>query len=117
MSLASTDVPGQWRISWEPKCQKRTGILMTDISGAYFNPNTDADRPAYVDLPLGHPERGTTVGLLLQHMYGTLSAADGWQQEYSCSLVEMSSKQGMSSPCVSRHRSRHVVCVCRGDCK
>ena len=81
---------------------------------ALFNAKTGEYRPTYVDLPPEHPESGKGVALLLQHIYGTLCAADGRQEEYSCSMVNMTFRQGMVSPCASRHRSSRVVCVVRG---
>ena len=39
---------------------------------AYFDAETDVDRPIYIELPPAHSEHGKNVGLLLRHMYGTL---------------------------------------------
>ena len=48
-------------------------------------------------------------------MYGTRRAAEGWQDEYSSSLVEMGFDQGIASPCVFHHRSRGIIVSVHGD--
>ena len=49
-------------------------------------------------------------------MYGTRAAADGWQEEYSSSLVQrMGFVQGVSCPCVFRHSQRAIVITVHGD--
>ena len=48
-------------------------------------------------------------------MYGTRRAAEGWQDEYGGSLVEMGFQQGAASPCVFSHASRHIVVSVHGD--
>ena len=106
---------GKWKPDWDPKSKKRTQILLIDISRAYFNAKTDPNQPTYVDLPKEHPEHGKKVGLLKRHMYGTLGAADGWQEEYSCSLIELGFRQGLSSACVFNNEERQVVCAVHGD--
>ena len=48
-------------------------------------------------------------------MYGTQAAADGWQQEYSSTMVSLGFKQGVASPCVFWHAARSLVCSVHGD--
>ena len=76
--------------------------MMIGISRPYSDAKTDEERPTYVELPKEHPQHGKKVGLLLQHMYGTLGAADGWQEEYSLSLTELLFRQGMPARKASR---------------
>ena len=54
-------------------------------------------------------------GKLLRHMYGTQHAAEGWQQEYSNTLVELGFVQGTASPCLFWHRERRLICSVHGD--
>ena len=68
-----------------------------------------------MELPREHPEHGKNVGLLKRHLYGTLGAADGWQEEYSCSLIELGFRQRLSSACVFNNGERGVVCAVHGD--
>jgi hypothetical protein len=54
--------------------------------------------------------------LLRRHMYGTRPAADGWQEEYSSTLVrEMGFVQGTASPNLFRHEARGIVTSVHGD--
>lgn len=94
--------------------EDRTAIMVTDSSRAYFCAKTDEDRPTFVELPGEHPNHGTHVGLLKQHMYGTLGAAGGSQEEYSCTLIELGFRQGRSNPCIFRHASDPTVCAVHG---
>ena len=48
-------------------------------------------------------------------MYGTRRAADGWQEEYSSTLVSLGFQQGLSSPCVFMHAARNLYCSVHGD--
>ena len=48
-------------------------------------------------------------------MYGTQRAADGWQNEYSSSLLDMGFSQGSASPCVFHHRARGIIISVHGD--
>ena len=49
-------------------------------------------------------------------MYGTRAAADGWQEEYSSTLVPiLGFAQGESSPCVFRHEEKGIVLNVHGD--
>ena len=48
-------------------------------------------------------------------MYGTQAAADGWQQEYSSTMVELGFEQGVACPCVFWHKARSLVCSVHGD--
>ena len=68
---------------------ENTGLFV-DISRARFNPTIDPDDPCHVQFP---PEAGRAeneCGLLRRHMYGTRRAAEGWQDEYSATLVAVS---------------------------
>lgn len=112
--MAATEVEGQRSVDWDPESEERTRILMVDISRAYFNAKTGEDRQTYVELPTEHPEHGNKVRLLLQHVYGTGGAADGWQGECSFSFTELGPKQGLSSPRVSRQRLTGVICAVHG---
>ena len=51
----------------------------------------------------------------VKHMYGTLAAADGWQQEYSSTMIPLGFKQGVACPCVLWHESRSLVSSVHGD--
>ena len=97
-------------------------------------PNTESD-PAFIDrhiagviqckvrpgqahfvaLLIEDPEHGSTCGLLLKHMYGIQAAADGWQQEYSQTPIDLGFRQGVASPCVFRHEARSLVTSVHGD--
>ena len=66
-------------------------------------------------LPNEDPNCQNMCALLARHMYGTRCAADGWQEEYSTTLVELGFVQGMSSACVFVHRERGMVCTVHGD--
>jgi hypothetical protein len=48
-------------------------------------------------------------------MYGTRRAAEGWQDEYSGSLVELGFTQGSASPCVFHHESKGIMVSVHGD--
>ena len=48
-------------------------------------------------------------------MYGTRQAADGWQSEYSGSLIEFGFVQGTSSACVLPHAERQIMVSVHGD--
>ena len=52
----------------------------------------------------------------MKHMYGTQKAAEGWQNEYSSSLVEkLGFSQGVACPCVFVHEAKDIVCTVHGD--
>ena len=91
-------------------------ILFMDISRAYFNAKVDAEVPTFVQLPPEDPDAGVMCAELLRHMYGTRAAADGWQEEYSTSLVaDMGFRQGAASPCLFKHPERSIVLTVHGD--
>ena len=99
----------------DPRSERRTQIIAIDISRAYFNAKTDDREPIYVQLP---PEVGAPpgmCGLLRRHMYGTRRAAEGWQDEYSSTLVDIGFTQGVASPCVFSHTQRGIVVSVHGD--
>ena len=54
-------------------------------------------------------------GQLQRHMYGTRHAAQGWQHEYSSTLIEMGFVQGLASPCMFHHPSRGMASSVYGD--
>ena len=54
-------------------------------------------------------------GQLQRHMYGTRHAAQGWQHEYSTTLLEMGFLQGLASPCMFHHPSRSLASSVYGD--
>jgi hypothetical protein len=99
----------------DPSSERRLQLSTVDISRAYFNAKTDPHDPVYVSLPEEDPEHLGKVGLLLRHMYGTRRAADGWQEEYSSSLVEMGFGQGSACPCVFYNGERDLLCSVHGD--
>ena len=115
ISMTASKLPG-WQPCYDPKSERRTQISFVDIARAYFNAVKDEDDETYVDLPEEDKDHLTCCAKLLRHMYGTRSAADGWQEEYSSFLVEtLGFEQGASSPCVFRHPSRQLVCSVHGD--
>jgi hypothetical protein len=115
LTFASSDI-GSWKTCRDPKSENRTQILILDIARAYFNAKLDDDRPTYVQLPAEDPDAGVLCGELLRHMYGTRAAADGWQEEYSTTLVaDLGFVQGISSPCVFRHEEKKLVVNVHGD--
>jgi hypothetical protein len=115
LSLAATTI-GSWKPCREPKSEERTQVSFLDISRAYFNAKTDEDQVTYVQLPAEDPDCGVLCARLLRHMYGTRAAADGWQEEYSTTLVDvLGFVQGNSSPCVFRHETRGIVLNVHGD--
>ena len=70
LSYAATDIANHVTHVWDPASEKRTQILLIDISRAYFNAKTDDSDPVYVDFP---PELGAppgTCGLLRRHSTG-----------------------------------------------
>jgi len=115
ISMAATELPGDGELNRDPDSEDRIQIAFLDIARAYFNAPTDPSRPTYVDLPPEHPMHGRMVALLRRHMYGTLGAADGWQEEYSCALIDMGFHQGRSSPCLFYHPSKGMMCAVHGD--
>ena len=56
-----------------------------------------------------------TCALLKRHMYGTQRAADGWQNEYSGTLIGFGFVQGAASACVFRHKQQQLVRSVHGD--
>ena len=48
-------------------------------------------------------------------MYGTRRAAEGWQDEYSATLVSSGFLQGKASACVFMHPQRHIAVSVHGD--
>ena len=64
-------------------------LSFVDISRAYFNAHVDPDDPIFVQLPPEAKAPPGTCARLCRHMYGTQRAADGWQEECSCTLREV----------------------------
>ena len=115
LSLAGSEV-GDWRPDLRPDSKTRTQIGLMDISRAYFNAKLDDDMQTYVQLPHEDPDHDTSCAKLMRHMYGTRAAADGWQEEYSSTLVaDLGFIQGVSTPCVFRHATRQLLVTVHGD--
>ena len=115
LKMATTDFGNGWKVCRDPDSEQRTQVLMVDISRAYFNAKTNDNDPIYVQLP---PEAGCEseqCGLLRRHMYGTRRAAEGWQDEYSATLVSSGFLQGKASACVFMHPQRHIAVSVHGD--
>ena len=96
LSLAATDMDGQPNHSRDPTSELRTQVSFIDISRAYFCASTDPSDPTYVELPREDPAHGVKVGLLLNHMYGTRKAADGWHCEYAGKLRDLGFEVGQA---------------------
>ena len=114
LSLAVTTV-GDWKPDLNPESETRTQISTLDISRAYFNARKGASDVTFVQLPEEDPDSETKDARLVFHMYGTRSAADGWQEEYSTSLITLGFRQGHSSACVFSHPEKGLVCSVHGD--
>ncbi len=115
LSMTASTMPN-WKPCYDPESERRVQISFVDIARAYFNAQKDEDDETYVDLPPEDPDHQQCCAKLLRHMYGTRSAADGWQEEYSSFLVEvMGFEQGMSSPCLFKHPTKQLVCSVHGD--
>ena len=115
ISCAVTQFEGEPKKTWLPTSPERMQLSFVDISRAYFNAHVDPSEPTFVELP---PEAGAapgTCGRLLRHMYGTQKAAEGWQDEYSCTLRELGFVQGRASPCLFSHKARGLVTSVHGD--
>ena len=115
LSWAATDIVGEAPKCRDPESPDRVQISLIDVSRAYFNAECDPDKPTFVALPHEDPDHEAMCGLLLKHMYGTQAAADGWQQEYSSTLVEMGFTQGVASPCVFSCPARGLISSVHGD--
>ena len=116
LSLTTTTIPGIHQPCYEPNSEKRVQISTVDVKRAYFNAKVDADEPTYVDLPPEDPDCQGMCARLDRHMYGTRGAADGWQQEYSSTMVKvLKFRQGLATPCAFYHPSRQLVCCVHGD--
>ena len=79
LSFAASKI-GSWRPCYDPKSEKRMQISCLDIARAYFNAKPDEGAKTYVQLPPEDPDSGVLCAELLRHMYGTRTAADGWQE-------------------------------------
>ena len=64
LSIAATDFPGKAPHVRDGSSERRTQVSAVDISRAYFNAETDADKPTYVALPSLDPDSRTMCGLL-----------------------------------------------------
>ena len=83
---------------------------------AYFNAKLGRhSKPVFVDLPPEDPDSESMCAQLLRHMYGTRSAADGWQEEHSTALIGVGFRQGESCPNVFWHAAEDVCCPVHGD--
>ena len=47
-------------------------------------------------------------------MYGTRSAAAGWQEKYSTTLIKLGFVQGLDVSSVFRHEDRQIMCTVHG---
>ena len=73
-------------------------LCLIDISRADFTAAVNEKSPTYVQLPPDHPQYGRgKFAKLMKHMYGTRWAAEGWQEEYSGTLVSIGFTQGLAS--------------------
>ena len=115
VSMAVTTA-GEHRPILDPHSPHRSQISLVDVKRAYFNAKIDPrEPPTFVDLP---PEDGDCQHMcaqLLRHMYGTRGAADGWQEEYSTTLVRLGFRQGEACPNVFRHEERKIITSVHGD--
>ena len=114
LSLTATTIGGH-RPDWRPDSETRTQISCMDVTRAYFNAKCDPSQPTYVTLPAEDPDACDKIGLLLRHMYGTRRAADGWQEEYSTTLIDMGLVQGEACANLFRHEKYGIVCSVHGD--
>ena len=115
LSCAVTQFEGEPEKTWEPTSPDRNQLSFVDISRAYFNAFVDPSEPTFVELPAEAGAPAGTCARLRRHMYGTQKAAEGWQDEYSCSLRELGFTQGRASPCLFYHRERGLVTSVHGD--
>ena len=115
LSYCATDLEGEKPKVRDGRSPQRVQLSLIDISRAYFNAKCDPAKPTFVALPTEDKDHQSTCGLLLKHMYGTQAAADGWQQEYSSTMVSLGFRQGVACPCVFWHESRSLVSSVHGD--
>ena len=115
LSMATTDFPNRPAHVRDPNSDQRTQVLLIDISRAYFNARTSDDDPVYVQLPPEMNQGSEVCGLLRRHMYGTRRAAEGWQDEYSATLIAAGFTQGKASACVFVHPVRGIAVSVHGD--
>ena len=115
VSMAMTRI-GEHQPDWSPDSPTRTQISMVDVKRAYFNATISPEEPpTYVQLPDEDEDAQEMCAKLLRHMYGTRAAADGWQEEYSTSLVALGFRQGEASPNVFHHELKGIVTSVHGD--
>jgi len=116
LSMTTTTIPGVHEPCYDGRSERRVQISFVDVKRAYFNAKIDKAEPTYVDLPPEDPDSQDMCARLDCHMYGTRGAADGWQQEYSRTLVKkLGFKQGLATPCAFRHEKRSLTCTVHGD--
>ena len=113
--MATTTFGKDWIPVRDPESEDRAQILLIDISRAYFNARTNPDDPIYVQLPTEAGYGPEQRGLLRRHMCGTRRAAEGWQDEYSATLVAEGFLQGKASACVFVHPVRKIAVSVHGD--
>ena len=115
VSMATSSI-GTHHPVWEPTSPVRQQISFVGVKRAYFNAKLDENsRPVFVELPAEDPDHGHMCAQLLRHMYGTRGAADGWQGEYSTTLISLGFRQGESCPNVFSRKERDVCCSVHGD--
>ena len=103
LALVASNLPGRPRHSRHPEDEQRTKILLSDISWAYFDARSSDADPIYVQLPHDAGYGPGQCALLKRHMYGTRRAAEGWQDEFSATLVAFGFVQGSASACIFFH--------------
>ena len=115
LSHATTQFPNEPQKVWDCDSPEWQMIYFMDISRAYFDAKVDESDPVYVEIPPEIDAAPGSCAMLKRHMYGARRAADGWQSEYSGSLIDMGVTQVTSSACVLRHDERQFMVSVHGD--
>ena len=78
------------------------GIMVNDVSRAYFN--AKIDRLLYCELPDEDQEPGRyVVGQIELCLYGVRDSAEGWQECMTNHLVALKCRRGTAHCCVFVH--------------
>ena len=88
-------------------------VALIDIARACCN--AYIEREVYVELPVEAGHSKNMVGQLVQCMYGTHDAAQGWEWTYRAALESMGFRRGRASPCVLTHAARNMYPTAHGD--
>ena len=116
LNLAATDLVGRSRRCRLPNSDARSQVSFVVISRACFNAKTYPDDPVRVALPAEDPDSCKGLcGHLQRHMRGAQKAAEGWQMEYSQTLIDLGFQQGFACPCILHQTTRDIVCTVLGD--